>query len=264
MINNPTLLSSVKILAASLTSGSLGREMEERGQAGDEGSGRPTDNGRNRAGGNARRCIIITDSNGRGATQDSIKNHIPREERDDLHIEVAVSYTTVATYNLVDRGGLDVRGATIVLDNLTNDVRGTQARPALTPDQLVCSVDKLWKRLRTAGAAAVVVCQVKPMMMKDVTPYNSLLSDYLRPLKGGFGCRTQIRLSFLKSDGFHVKPMYDSTIDKTYACAILGIPVPCPTPIDQFLPDQLRRRWESEWPRVSGESGRNTNHGWKW
>ena len=210
---------------------------------------------------NARRYIVVTDSNGRGATQDSIKNHIPRNEKDSIHIEVAVAYTTTAAINQTDRGMMDVRGATVVLDNLTNDVRGTQARPALTPEELVCSVDRLRERMKRAGAVAIIVCQIKPMQLKDVTPYNNALSDYLRPLRDGFGCRTQIRLDFLRNDGFHIQPTYDSTLDKTYACAIRGVPVPCPTPFDQFVPSHLRRRWETEWPRISEGQGQSMNHG---
>ena len=121
-----------------------------------------------------------------------------------------------------------------------------------------------------AGAAATVVCQLKPMQIADVTLYNEALNSYLREqhLRGaaGFGCRTQIRLSYLKSDGYHVKPDYDSTIDRTYACAIMGERVPCPTPWEGFIPDQNRRRWESEWPVVGGlgSGGQNRIHGWRW
>ena len=108
---------------------------------------------------------------------------------------------------------------------------------------------------------AVVVCQAKPMQTVDVTPYNELLSDYLSAQRGGYGCQTQIRLGHLRSDGFHVLPQFDSIIDKTYACAIRGILVPDPTPIGEFLPDHLRRRWQAEWPRLGG-GGRNDNYGW--
>ena len=181
---------------------------------------------------------------------------------------MAVAYTTVAASNQLDRKHLDVRGATVVIDNLTNDARGTQARPAMTPLELVRSVDQLRQKLRAAGARAVIVCQIKPMQVTDVTPYNDALSEFLRVEqqrgRGGYGCQTQIRLNFLKSDGFHVQPMYDSTIDRTYACAIMGVPVPCPTPHDQFVPDRIRRRWETEWPRISEGQGRSMNHGWRW
>ena len=174
---------------------------------------------------------------------------------------MAVAYTTAAASDQVDRGTIDVRGTTVVIDNLTNDVRGTQARPALTPHEFVRSVDRLRQKLKLAGAKAVVVCELKPMPVTDVTPFNNQLSEYLRAQRGGFGCRTQIRLNYLKNDGFHVRPMYDSIIDKTYACAIQGIRVPCPTPPNEFVPDHMRRRWETEWPRVGGGGGQTIVHG---
>ena len=213
---------------------------------------------------NRRRCVVLTDSNGKGATSDSIRNHLPRNEKDSLQIEVVVAYTTTAAIDKVDRNSIDVSGATVVIDNLTNDARGTQGRPAMTPRELVNSVAKLRQKLTAAGASSVVVCQLKPMQVTDVTPYNTMISDYLRPLRGGYGCRTQIKLHYLKSDGFHIQPMYDSIIDRTYACAIQGVPVPCPTPLDQFIPDRMRRRWESDWPRIGKGAGLNMNHGWKW
>ena len=171
----------------------------------------------------------------------------------------------MAASNQVDRGGLNVRGATVIIDNLTNDARGTQARPALTPRKLVDSVARLRQKLILAGASSVVVCQLKPMQVTDVTPYNEAISDFLQPLKGGYGCRTQIRLNYLRNDGFHIQPMYDSIIDRTYACAIRGVPVPCPTPFDEFVPDRMRRRWELEWARIGNGVGQNANrHGWRW
>ena len=90
------------------------------------------------------------------------------------------------------------------------------------------------------------------MQCVDVTQHNILLSQYLETMEeGGFGCRTQIRKSYLKEkDGFHIRPEFSSILDRTYACAILGIHVPCPTPLEDFTPDHVRRRWEREWPRV--------------
>ena len=152
----------------------------------------------------------------------------------------------------------------MVLDNLTNDVRGTSTRPAISPEVLIHYVDKLRWKLRAAGAVAVVVCQLKPMQVTDVTPYNKLLHEYLLAEgEGGYGCRTQIRLDYLKHDGYHVLPKYDSIIDRTYACAMMGVPVPCPTPFDEFSPYHVRRRWEADWPRI-GDRAQSTNHGWRW
>ena len=116
-----------------------------------------------------------------------------------------------------------------------------------------------------AGAVAVVVCQLKPMEITDVTPYNQLMDEYLGRERDrgrdGFGCRTQIRLDFLKPDGYHVRPDFDAVIDRTYACAFLGVPVPRPTPWDCFVPDNVRRRWELEWPRLAGRGLSMINHG---
>ena len=144
---------------------------------------------------------MITDSNGKGATEDSIKNHMTREEREKYEIEVAVAFTLEEALQRVDRGAINVRDSIVIVDNLTNDIRGTRLRPSVTPQQLVRGVDRLRGILRMAGAKAVVVCQIKPMQVCNVTPYNELLSSYLGAQRWGFGCRTQVRLCFLKSDG---------------------------------------------------------------
>ena len=116
-----------------------------------------------------------------------------------------------------------------------------------------------------AGAAAVIVCQLKPMRTTDVTPHNDQLSGYLRAEKrkgrDGFGCRTMIRSDFLKMDGYHVKPEYTSVIARTYACAFLGFEVPDPTPWDGFAPGFDRNRWEADWPSLAGGRTFMPNHG---
>ena len=207
------------------------------------------------------RCVVITDSNGKGAKPESIRTHIPIGEKDSYDIEIAVAHTLEIAFHRVERGNIDVRGARVVLDNLTNDVRGTSNGPAVSPKVLIRYVDKLRWKLKAAGAVAVVVCQLKPMRVKDVTPFNELLHKYLRADgEGGYGCRTQIRLDYLKYDGYHVLPNYDSVIDRTYACALMGVPVPCPTPVDEFVPHHMRRRWETEWPRIGG-GAQSTNQG---
>ena len=117
-----------------------------------------------------------------------------------------------------------------------------------------------------AGATAVVMCQLKPMEIADVTPYNGILDEYLRKEsergRCGFGCRTQIRLEHLKPDGYHIKPQYDSIIDRTYAYAMKGIPVRDPTPRGEFVPQHVRHRFRQEWPRIGGGQGMNVNNGW--
>ena len=112
-----------------------------------------------------------------------------------------------------------------------------------------------------------MVSRIDPFGEKatDVTPFNNVLDKYLRCEKEqgrhGFGCRTQIRLGFLRNDGYHVRPEFDSVVDRTYACAFMGVPVPRPTPWDEFVPDFVRRRWEAEWPRVAGRQ-QNHQNGW--
>ena len=190
--------------------------------------------------------------------------HIPRKEREALDISVVVAYTTEDAARQISGGSINVRGATVIMDNLTNDIRGTRLRAAASPQELVRNVDKLRGRLKAEGAADVVVCQAKPMQIADVTLHNQQLSDYLRGQVRGYGCRTQIRLDYLKNDGFHIRPQFDSVVDKTYACAIRGVHVPSPTPLDEFVPFSVRRRWESDWPRISGGMTPSQNHGWRW
>ena len=182
-----------------------------------------------------------------------------------MQVEVVVAYTLVEALRRIDRGEIRMEGATVLVDNLTNDARGTRDRRASTPQQLVGLVDRLRGKIMAAGAAAVVICQLKPMEVVDVTPHNELLDLYLRREKergrGGFGCRTQIRLDFLKGDGFHVRPEFGSVLDRTYACAFLGMCVPFPTPLGDFAPSFVRKQWEADWPRL-GDRADMTHHGW--
>ena len=110
------------------------------------------------------------------------------------------AYTLEEAYHRVRRGEIDVNGAVVVLDNITNDVRGTQRRTAATPEEVVFKIDKLHRALRAAGAEDIITCQIKPMLFVDVTPYNSALEDYLLSQGGrGYGCLTQIRPDFLQN-----------------------------------------------------------------
>ena len=167
---------------------------------------------------------------------------------------------------------MDVSGAVVVIDCITNNVRGTQRRPAATPEEVVNRLHMLRGVLRAAGAETIVTCEIKPMQLMDVTPYNSALNNYLLAQGGsGYGCRTQIRLDYLRNDGFHVMGQYDWVIDKGYACALLGIDPPFPTPRNQFEPAHIRRRREAEWPALRGrgqaqmevrDEGQARVHGW--
>ena len=188
-------------------------------------------------------------------------------DRDSYDIKVEINYTTDESLFKVDKGELRVEGAIVVIDNLTNVVRGTYRRPAASPKEMVMSVDRLRKALYSAGAVSVITCQVKPMQTVDVTPHNQLLDEYLRAqTDGGLGCRTQIRTVDLDSKGFHVKPECVSIIDRTYACALLGVRVPCPTEPEDFIPDFVKQRWEKDWPRLGrmsmGGKSPSLNHGW--
>ena len=200
--------------------------------------------------------FILDRHKGREATHGSILNHVPRDRRGEFDIEVAVAYTLDEAHRRIDRGEFRLEGATVLVDNLTNDVRGTRSRPSVSPQQLVRLVDSLRRKVMAAGAAAVTVCQLKPMQTTDVTPFNDLLNSYLRREKqrgrDGFGCGTMIRLDNLRGDGYHLKPECWSVLDRTYACALLGVDVPFPTPWNDFAPSFVRQRWESEWPRLGG------------
>ena len=193
--------------------------------------------------------------------------------RDKFEIEVVTTYTTEEALRRVGSGEIDVTDANVIIDVLTNDIRGTRQRTAASPEEWIRRIDMLRRRLMTAGASATVVCQPKPMEIVDVSPYDSLLHDYLQAQGGsGYGCRTQIRRSFLRPDGFHIQPQYVSVIDKTFACAITGTHVPQPTPSDDFLPDFARRRHEAEYPLLVrrngggqgiGREGPTNSHGWR-
>lgn len=240
-------------------SAKIEKRVEERGGG---GGGEREREEENRV---KQRCVVFTDSNGRDVTHGSIMNHVPRERRDKMETEVVVAYTLEETYRRIDRGEIALGGSTVLIDNLTNDVRGTRSRPAVSPRQLIRLVDRVRRRVMAAGAEAVVVCQLKPMQTADVTPYNDLLNGYLRAEKDkgrdGFGCQTMIRLDSLKADGFHIRPDFISVVARTYACAFLGIEVPDPTPWDKFAPSHDRTAWESDWPRLAGGGANMIHHG---
>ena len=74
--------------------------------------------------GKKKRWIVMTDSNAKDATHHSILNHVPKEEREGVEIEVVVVYTLDRAFYCIERGECDVRDATVLVDTLTNDVRG--------------------------------------------------------------------------------------------------------------------------------------------
>ena len=211
-----------------------------------------------------KRCVVVTDSNGKEATADTINNHIPREERGDYDISVVVAHTLDTATRRVLSGEIDVSGAIVIVDNLTNDVRGSWQQKACTPEELLWKLNGLKEAM--SNADAIIVCEVKPMRNVYVMPHNQLLHDYVLNQPFLYGCRTQIRMEFLDSKGFHILPEYGSVLDRTYACALRAIDVPCPTPFENFVPEFMRRQFEREWPRLVGNrsEGHVDNHGWKW
>ena len=202
------------------------------------------------------RCLIFTDSNGRGATPDSVKFHMPPDERGKYDIQIVVAYRLEDAFYRVRRGEIEVKDSYVVIDNVTNNVKGNWSRAREPPEQVVERVANLRELVLSLSAAACVVCEIKPMRMIDVRPYNRLIHQYLGSCGGsGFGCNTQICMDFLAADGTHISHRYASVLDRTYACALLGTPVPYPVPERDFVPLPARRSFESEWPRLVGTVG---------
>ena len=236
--------------------------LKEQVAGGARTSGSPEQSGTEPVQVRRQRCVIFVDSNGRDATEDSVKTHIPRDQRKNFEIEVVPAYTLAEAAYLIRKKKVNITGARVIIDNLTNDVRGTKQKTAASPEDLVRRVDELLGELFTAESATV--CQIKPMRHMDVSPYNYILDDYLR-FWGIFACPTQIRMEDLRG-GFHIKHQADSVLDKTYACAILRVPVPCPTPAENFVPEFVRMQFQKDWPlpggRIVASEGYRGNHGW--
>ena len=211
-----------------------------------------------------KRCIVFTDSNGRdGTTPSSIKYHMPENKRDDYDVIKVVAYRIEDAKGIVEKGELSVDGAIVVLDCLGNDARDTRQAPKLSPDEHVKKLDELRKKLWEKGAANIVVCSVKPTQRADVSQYADRVHRYLQSMReedGGHGIHSQVRLKHLRGDGLHLQPRFFYVLQKTYACAILGINVPNPTPLESFTPDHVRLAFRREWPAVRAS---NMNHGWR-
>ena len=216
-----------------------GEEEEKGGE--DDDSGSPY------------KCVVLTDSNGKEVTEETIKNHIPAEKRAKYQIKIEVAYRLEDAYSRIDKGEIDVGGAYVIVDNVTNNVRGGKNHDPEPPDLVTDRVAALRELILEKAAKAVVVCELKPMKWVDVRAHSAMIHRYLISCgKSGYGCRTQIRMRYLKEDGFHVQPKHLAILDKTYACALLGIYVPDPTPLGDLVPEYTRRRWENEWPRMGG------------
>ena len=210
------------------------------------------------------RVIVFADSNGHDTTAEEIKCHIQREQREGYDITVVQAFHLEDVYDMVCNHVIDITGAILVIDTLTNDARGTRRKQPLGPEELVCQADML--RTKTLGARATVFCQIKPMKHVNVVPHNKLLHEYLS-FHDIYGCQTMIRAEYLRWDGFHISSQYKTVLHRQYACALLGVPVPCPTPFEDFLPGNVRHSYDQEWPAL-GTSRRgevsNSRHGWSW
>jgi hypothetical protein len=151
--------------------------------------------------------VILTDSNGAGVTQETVRRHIPREKQQGRRIRVYTAYTLFEAFDKVRDGRIKVEGARVVIDVTTNDMRGTRGLPRITPEELVDRVGKLIATLREKGAKGVTVCEPKPMTLMDITPFSNMLYRKCREGKIGW-CRTQLGVGSLKEDGFHVLPSF--------------------------------------------------------
>ena len=209
------------------------------------------------------KVVIFADSNGKDSTADEIKDHIVREERANYDIVVVPAFHVEDAYKMVTKHQVNVSGAIVVVDCLTNDVRGTKKKSPLEPEELVRQIHLLREATCWANAKETVICQVKPMQHVDVTHHNKLLHEYLCK-QGVTGCQTMICMEFLGRDGFHIMPQFKSVLHRQFACALLGVPVPCPTPYQNFISGHIRRAFDQNWPNLMGSSteGSNSHHGW--
>ena len=199
--------------------------------------------------------VILTDSNGAGVTEDTLRRHIPRGKRCGNRIRVHTTYTLFEAFEKMRDGKIKVEGSRLVIDVATNDVRGTRGQPRTTPEEFVEKVGKVVSIAKEKGVKGVVVCEVKPMRIMDVTPFSKLLHQRCTANKIGW-CQTQIGVRNLKEDGYHILPSFLQVLDATYACAVLGVPVPHPTPTHQKWRYPLPLM-QQEWPRVGERLGPN-------
>ena len=200
----------------------------------------------------------MTDSNGRGTTQDTIMNHMTREERKEWEVQVVEVFTLVEARAKLRRGEIRVEGARVVVDCLTNDVRGTRVRRRAEPWEVEERLRMVIGEMR--GSVGVVVCEVKPMQFMDVVPYNTRIHGLCLRTEGVYGCSTQIRHDSLGRDGYHIRPEFGSVLDRTYACAVVGRDPPCPYFSSMIYDWHAEREREREWPPLWG-GGMNSRWG---
>jgi hypothetical protein len=80
---------------------------------------------------------------------------------------------------MVRDGGLKVEGAMVVIDNITNDVRGSSSiQPALMPadpEEVAGSVGRLIWALKEGKSRGIIVCELKPQKTLNVTPFSAAI-----------------------------------------------------------------------------------------
>ena len=97
------------------------------------------------------------------------------------------------------------------------------------------------------------------MTLMDVSQFSVRLQQ--KCMDGGVGwCQTQLGVDDMREDGFHVLPSSLRILDKTYACAVMGVKVPHPTPVYQKWRHKMV---EQGWPRVGDGNGRQELNVWR-
>jgi hypothetical protein len=155
-----------------------------------------------------------------------------------------------------------VEGKRVIVDVMTNDLRGTRGMARVMPEEVMDRVGKVVAAIKEKGAKEVAVCEAKPMSLLNVTPFTDLLKRRCLASKIGW-CQTQLGIGHLKEDGYHILPSFLQILDATYACAVMGVPVPHPTPTyrkwrHHELPED-RPRLENAWRRREEERRTRTD-----
>ena len=213
--------------------------------------------------GRRRRCVVLTDSNGRGVMPDTIGDFLGGEEREKWEIQVVQAFTLREALERLRRRDIGVEGARVVVDCITNDVRGTRLQERVEPGEVVERLRRVIGEM--GGADEVVVCEVKPMQHINVVPFNARIHGLLLDMGRVRGCRMQVRHEHLGRDGYHIAPQYGRVLSVQYGCAIAGWQVPCPY-WDGVDYGRILAEWaEREWPPLGGrgESGRQRGQGWR-
>jgi hypothetical protein len=121
----------------------------------------------------------------------------------------------------------------------------------MEPDGYARRYGEVVWRLKEKGAVEVVGCELKCMAFMNVTPYSNAIHSLCVGLDT---VKTQIGISHLAKDGYHILPSCITMLAKTYACAIMGVCVPCPLPAcDSYRDPNLRGRWPT--PQEARDQG---------